>query len=77
MQAGCRVGTLMQRLVLRARNKEAHGGEARTTTQEIRDWYGECPWDPLWWCGVAAMPRTPLASTFEEYAVRDNAMSPC
>ena len=65
-QAGCKVGTVIHRLVLCERNKDAHGGEGQKKIQELRDWYSESPWDPLWWCGVAAMPITPPVPAFEE-----------
>ena len=68
--AGCRVGTLMHRLVLCARNLEAHGGEALKTIEKLRKWFNECPWDPLWWRGVPAAPTVPPAPGFEEYVLR-------
>ena len=68
--AGCRVGTLMHRLVLCARNLEAHGGEALKTIEKLRKWFYECPWDPLWWRGVPATPTVPPAPGFEEYVLR-------
>ena len=37
LQAGCREGALIHRLVLCARNHEAHGNEARKKLQEIRE----------------------------------------
>ena len=73
LQAGCRVGTVIHRLTLCDRHKEGHGDEAKKMIQGIRDCYCECPWDPLWWCGVAAMPITPPAPAYEEFVVRENA----
>ena len=69
LEAGCRVGTILHRLILCDRHKEGHGEVATRAIEEIRSWYRACPWDPLWWCGVAAMPFTPPEPTFEEYIV--------
>jgi ribonuclease HI len=71
LQAGCKVGTIIHRLALCDSLQEEHGGEAaRKAVREIRDGYFACPWDPLWWVGVAAVPAIAQAPDFEEYVER-------
>ena len=69
-QAGCKVGTVVHRLVLCARNKEVHGKAAQETIKKMRNWFSENPWDPLWWRGVPAAPKIPRRPSFEEYVLR-------
>ena len=73
-EAGCKVGSLVHKVVLCARNQEVHGQAALKTINKLRDWFNENPWDPLWWRGVPAVPAIPQAPTFQEYVLRRSVM---
>ena len=68
--AGCRVGTVVHRLIQCARNKTAHGRAAVAKIGKLKEEFKRNPWDPLWWRGVPAMPAALPAPTFQEFVVR-------